>query len=194
MMFFGLINMKEVRLMSKYNIGDRVRIKSKENLKKELEDDKIPVNIKTRLNFLIKFISIYCEKEVTISFVDEDGDYFIKEYPDSFVWTDDMFEELVSPVSSFNNELESIIDKKESLIEQVEKLNNNTPEGRIVDGDTILADLIENNDFELPGMCQDIFNIWKNSTDKEAVEQMFFEFTGLEFVSFLEKCKEEISR
>ena len=85
-------------------------------------------------------------------------------------------------------------DKILTLIKEVEELNNNTPEGRIVDGDTILADLIENNDFELSGMCQDIFNIWKNSTDKKAVEQMFFEFTDVEFISFLEKCKKEISR
>lgn len=81
-----------------------------------------------------------------------------------------------------------------TLIKEVEKLNNNTPDGRIVDGDTILADLIESNDFEMTGMCQDIFNIWKDSTDKKAVEEMFFEFTGVEFVSFLEKCKREISR
>ena len=74
--------------------------------------------------------------------------------------------------------------KTSALIKEVEELNNNTPDGRIVDGDTILTDLIESNDFELSGMCQDIFNIWKNSTDKKAVEQMFFEFTGLEFVSF----------
>lgn len=88
-----------------------------------------------------------------------------------------------------NKELETSV-----LIKEVEELNNNTPDGRIVDGDTILADLIESNDFELSGMCQDIFNIWKNTTDKEAVEQMFFEFTGVEFVKFLKKCKEEISR
>lgn len=81
-----------------------------------------------------------------------------------------------------------------TLINEVEKLNNNTPEGRIVDGDTILVDLIESSDFELSGMCQDIFNIWINSTDKEAVEQIFFEFTGVEFIEFLKKCKEEISR
>ena len=88
-----------------------------------------------------------------------------------------------------NKELET-----SALIKEVEELNNNTPDGCIVDGDTILTDLIESNDFELSGMCQDIFNIWKNSTDKEAVEQVFFEFTGIEFVDFLKKCKEEISR
>lgn len=81
-----------------------------------------------------------------------------------------------------------------TLIKEVEELNNNTPEGCIVDGDTILTDLIESSDFELSGMCQDIFNIWKNSTDKNAVEQMFFEFTSVEFIEFLKKCKEEISR
>ena len=88
-----------------------------------------------------------------------------------------------------NKELETSV-----LIKEVEELNNNTPDGRIVDGDTILADLIESNDFEFSGMCQDIFNIWKNSTDKNAVEQMFFEFTSVEFIEFLKKCKEEISR
>lgn len=80
------------------------------------------------------------------------------------------------------------------LIEEVEELNNNTPEGCIVDGDTILTDLIESNDFEISGMCQDILNIWNNSTDKKAVEQMFFEFVGIEFVEFLKKCKGEISK
>lgn len=63
--------------------------------------------------------------------------------------------------------------KTSTLIKEIEELNNNTPEGCIVDGDTILTDLIESNDFELSGMCQDIFNIWKNSKDKKAVEQMF---------------------
>lgn len=82
----------------------------------------------------------------------------------------------------------------ENMIKEVESLNANTPEGCIVDSDTILGDLIENSDFEFNGFSQDIFNIWKESKDKSAVEQMFYGFTGVEFVEYLEKCKSEISR
>ena len=82
----------------------------------------------------------------------------------------------------------------EEMIKNVEKLNSNTPDGQIVDADTILVDLIQNCDYEFSGIAQDIFGIWKQSTDKKAVERMFFEFTGIEFDDFLEKCIKEISR
>ena len=80
------------------------------------------------------------------------------------------------------------------MVKEVEKLNNNTPNGVVSDADTILADIIANCDFEFTGFAQDVFNIWKSSTDKKAVEQMFYEFTDMEFVDYLRKCKEEITR
>ena len=49
----------------------------------------------------------------------------------------------------------------EEMIKNVEKLNNNTPDGQIVDADTILVDLIQECDYEFSGIAQDIFNIWK---------------------------------
>lgn len=82
----------------------------------------------------------------------------------------------------------------ENLLKEVEELNANTSNGMITDADTILVDLIDKNDFEITGIAQDIFNIWKNSSDKNAVEQMFFEFTDTEFKDYLETCKKEISR
>ena len=81
-----------------------------------------------------------------------------------------------------------------NLIQEVEELNNNTPNGIIIDADTILVDLLNKCDYQFSGFAQDIFNIWKNSTDKEAVEQMFYEFVGVEFVEYLSECKKEITR
>lgn len=80
------------------------------------------------------------------------------------------------------------------MIDEVEKLNSNTPDGQIIDSDTILVDLIENNDFEFSGFSQDIFNIYKESKDKDTVKKMFYEFTGIEFDEYLAKCQKEISR
>ena len=59
----------------------------------------------------------------------------------------------------------------EQLLKYVEELNTNTPDGQIVDADTILKD-----------------------SDKQAVKEMFFEFTGMEFDQYLMKCSREITR
>lgn len=49
-------------------------------------------------------------------------------------------------------------------------------------------------DYEYPGFAKDVFNVWKESTDKESVEKLFYEFTDVEFKDYLERCKQEISR
>lgn len=79
-------------------------------------------------------------------------------------------------------------------IKKVKTLNGNTPEGYIRDADTILKDLIDENDFEISGMADDIFNIYNCSSDKTAVKMMFYEFTGVEFEEYLDKCLTEITR
>lgn len=79
-------------------------------------------------------------------------------------------------------------------IKEIEKLQENTPEGRIVDADTILVDYISVCDYEFPGFAQDIFNIWKKSKDKKAVEEMFYEFTDTDFETYLDECIYKISR
>jgi len=84
--------------------------------------------------------------------------------------------------------------EKQNLLLQVEKLNNNTSDGLIINADTILIDLINANDFEFIGFAQDIFAIWKQSKDKQAVEELFYEFTDMEFTDYLLKCKNEITK
>lgn len=63
-----------------------------------------------------------------------------------------------------------------------------------VDEDTILVDTIETWDFEMTGIGEDIFNIYEKSKDKKSLEQLFFEFTGLEFSEYLEKCIKRINK
>lgn len=82
----------------------------------------------------------------------------------------------------------------EEMIKEVEKLNSNTSKGNTIDADFILVELMQNCNYEFTGIAQDIFNIWMRSSDKKAVEQLFYDFTNLEFDSYLKKCIEELSR
>lgn len=97
------------------------------------------------------------------------------------------------------NELEkkgiSKMINEEKMMNRVEELYENTPDGGvIIDADTILKDLIDENDFEISGIAQDIFNIYRKSSDKQAVKEMFYEFTGVEFEEYLIKCINETTR
>lgn len=92
--------------------------------------------------------------------------------------------------SALMGELQRRKDLTANLLSQVEKLHN----GVIIDADTILADLIDARKCRFPGLAQDIFNIWETSTDKRSVEQMFFEFVGVEFNEYLRRCIDGISR
>lgn len=111
---------------------------------------------------------------------------------------DNDIQNLFNDITDIVNNIEKIGKKKycttNDLLTAVEYLHNNTPEGIIRDADTILNDLIQENDFEFTGIAQDIFNIWKKAKDRKAVEEMFFEFVGIEFKEYLEKCLDEITR
>ena len=79
------------------------------------------------------------------------------------------------------------------MIRKIEGINESMEDksGCIIDSDTILKDLVDENDLEFSGFSQDVFNIYKRSHDKAAVRQLFYEFTGMEFNEYLEKCIEE---
>ncbi|MBS5143819.1 MAG: hypothetical protein KHZ91_13295 [Firmicutes bacterium] len=86
-----------------------------------------------------------------------------------------------------NGELQ-FVDEIEYEIRRVEDMAERLPYGAIRDADTVLVDILEKNDFEFDGFAQDIFNIWRKSSDRKSVEQMFFEFTDCEFLDYLKKC------
>ena len=83
----------------------------------------------------------------------------------------------------------------ENLLKEVEKLNDNTPDGTaICDGDTILADIMEDVNFEENGLSKELFDIYNFTTDKIAFEDMFLLFTNVSFRDYLLKCKHDITR
>lgn len=87
-----------------------------------------------------------------------------------------------------NGELQ-FLDETEQAIQTVEDMAEHLPNGLIRDVDTVLVDIIKAVDFEFDGFAQDIFNIWRKSSDRKSVEQMFFEVTDCEFLDYLKKCQ-----
>lgn len=78
----------------------------------------------------------------------------------------------------------------EAEIQKVEKMMENLPDGFIRDADTVLVDiLLKEADHTFSGFAQDIFNIWRKSSDKKSIEQLFYEFTDYEFPDYLKKCQ-----
>lgn len=78
--------------------------------------------------------------------------------------------------------------------EEVLRLLENTPNGRVVDADTILKDLLDETDFEVSGLACELIQIWRNATDKASVEQLFCLFTGCAFEDYLDQCIRDTSR
>ena len=86
------------------------------------------------------------------------------------------------------NEILKLMNELEDLNEQQAKVFDK----KIIDSDTILCDILENVDFNFSGITQDLFNIYRESKDKETFEKLFFEFTDYSFKDFLEFAKEQI--
>lgn len=80
-----------------------------------------------------------------------------------------------------------------NMIEKIRELKQKI-EFDGIDEDTILVDTIKDCDFELSGIAEDIFNIYEKSTDKKSLEQLFYEFTDIEFDEYLERCIKRIGK
>lgn len=89
------------------------------------------------------------------------------------------------------------------LIDQVLKLHRNAPGGIFreehwtQDADTILSDIYELGSDRIlhkPGNAEKIISIWKNSSDKDSVEELFEAFVGTSFYKYLTYCRDHISR
>ena len=79
--------------------------------------------------------------------------------------------------------------------ERVKYLYEHTPFYQsIQDADTVLADLMEAADFDVPEVGLTPILIWQDATDKQSVEEMFYALTDCNFSDFLKQCIEETTR
>ena len=69
-----------------------------------------------------------------------------------------------------------------------------TPSGIVIDGDMILADIMDEADFEESGSTEELVEIWKSTADKEAFHRLFMFFTGWDFEDFLEIAVKQTTR
>ena len=62
-------------------------------------------------------------------------------------------------------------------------------DGVIRDADTVLADIMQNADFEITGLGKEIFEIYKKTSDKEAFENLFYSLSGETFDNYIGRCE-----
>lgn len=79
-------------------------------------------------------------------------------------------------------------------VQGVLELLGNTPNGVVIDADTILADLIAAADFEVNGVAAELLSIWDKSKDRASIEQMFCLITGCAFEDYLDRCIAETTQ
>ena len=80
------------------------------------------------------------------------------------------------------------------MADEALSLMSRTPDGIVIDGDTILADIMEEADFEESGSTEELVAIWKSTADKEAFHRLFMFFTGWDFEDFLEAAVKRTTR
>lgn len=82
----------------------------------------------------------------------------------------------------------------EQKIAEVRTLYRQTPEGVIADADTILADFVEEADWEESGLALEILDIWEASKDKSSLDALFYAFTDCSFDDYLAKVIKETTK
>ena len=84
-----------------------------------------------------------------------------------------------------------LVHSMDELVEETIRRHLDTPSGLIHDADTILEDILMEQDEHIH--AEELFEIWQKSTDKGSVEELFYSFTGTGFAQYLCRCMEEIT-
>lgn len=88
-----------------------------------------------------------------------------------------------SPVETHPDERTESIEHVQSLMDKIDDLDS----AGVTDADTVLADMIEQADFEQSGIAADIFNLYNEAdgAGREIIGTMFESLIGESFDSFL---------
>lgn len=79
----------------------------------------------------------------------------------------------------------------EMAVDAIEKANH-LPYGLpCIDADTILVDLVNQEDMEETGIGEGLIALWLKSCDRDSVQKVFELFTGTRFSEYLQRCTEE---
>ncbi len=130
--------------MRKYNIGDKVKVKSWEDMAKEhcIDDDGDIFFEDDELYFMQETMKPLCGTIVEISkFDDYYNGYNIKEMDDHFTWTDEMFED-ANPIVKSKSFHIHLYDKNEEIIcvDSLEKAIQHAKEFEQLNKTVIISD------------------------------------------------------
>lgn len=93
--------------------------------------------------------------------------------------------------NNFNTENHDADPQIKDMIAQVRKLVRKIPDtciDELHDPDTILADVVDVASCCETGIAEEVFSVWENSSDKKAVEKLFYSLCGITFKDYLERC------
>lgn len=79
----------------------------------------------------------------------------------------------------------SLMDRIEFILKKDAMRNN----GIVHDADTVLADIMQEADFEITGLGKEIFDIYKKTRDREAFENLFYSLSGETFEEYIIRCE-----
>ena len=136
-------------------------------------------------------LTTYIIVSACISYIGDDNTQW------QFRWDNDHFEEdpelPCGEIIQLRNRLANHLRSDCQLVRDILADPQHDKTGIIRDADTILADIMEESyeeGFEITGIGMDILKTWLNSSDKKAVEALFYDLTNVEFHDYIRKCQE----
>ena len=83
-----------------------------------------------------------------------------------------------------DSQIKGMIVRVRNLVREI----SDTCINELHDPDTILADVVDAASCCETGIAEEVFSIWEKSSDKKAVEELFYSLCGVTFKDYLERC------
>lgn len=86
-------------------------------------------------------------------------------------------------------ERHAIQEENAKRIHNLIRKDSEKEDGIVFDSDTVLADIMDEANFEETGIAKEIFDIYVRSADRDSVANLFYAFTGVTFEEYIQKCE-----